>query len=286
MAHRNKVGGIVDKRFGENDPTMDPEEKMLHRLTQVAERRNKQSMFDLDDDEPGQLTHMGQSLSLDGPGIQDDFDEADLLDGEDEESRAFNRLKRSRGLEDDGFQDEEDEEGRPERKKSKQEVMKELIAKSKLHKYERQEVKDQDDDLREELDKELAGIHELLRGIKDPASKTEIAAMNPDRAALLAIEEKKRADKEYDMRLRKLAQDARSKPTERTKTEEEIAHDTARMLKDLEVKRIKEQDRHERKIRGLQNEDDEDSGSEVVCTGRRNYFHNLPCGDMGRFMKC
>jgi len=164
MANKNKVGGIIDKRFGENDPTMDPEEKMLHRLTQVAERKSRQSLFDLDDDEPGQLTHMGQSLSLDGPSILDDFDEADLEKPEDDEASNARILKRSRALE-DGEDEEEDEEGMPERKKSKQEVMKELIAKSKLHKYERQAAKEDDDDLRVELDKELSGIHSLLRGV-------------------------------------------------------------------------------------------------------------------------
>ena len=43
----------------------------------------------------------------------------------------------------------------PERKKSKAEVMKEVMAKSKLHKYERQQAKEDDEELREELDKDL-----------------------------------------------------------------------------------------------------------------------------------
>lgn len=33
MKKRNKVGGIIDKRFGENDPSMNPEDKMLERFT-------------------------------------------------------------------------------------------------------------------------------------------------------------------------------------------------------------------------------------------------------------
>lgn len=33
MQRKNKVGGIMDRRFGENDPTMTPEEKMLERFT-------------------------------------------------------------------------------------------------------------------------------------------------------------------------------------------------------------------------------------------------------------
>jgi nucleolar protein 14 len=29
---RKRAGGMIDKRFGENDPNMDPEEKMLERV--------------------------------------------------------------------------------------------------------------------------------------------------------------------------------------------------------------------------------------------------------------
>ncbi|KAH8603096.1 nucleolar protein 14 [Bisporella sp. PMI_857] len=276
MANRRKVGGIVDKRFGENDPTMDPEEKMLQRLTRVAERRSKQSMFDLDDDEPGLLTHMGQSLSLDGPTI-DDFDEADLSDGEDELS---NPRKRGREVEDDGSENEENEneEDMPERKKSKQERMHEIIAKSKHYKQERQAAKDEDDDIREALDKELSGIHELLRGIKpQPPSTIDIAGMDPDRAALLAGE-KTKADKEYDLRLKQLAQDARSKPTERMKTDEEIAAEAARLLKEREAKRLKEQERQERKLRGLRDDDDEDADLDAEEPGSDENEGNFGLG--------
>ncbi|KAB8302909.1 hypothetical protein EYC80_006232 [Monilinia laxa] len=80
MQRRNRVGGIIDKRFGENDPSMAPEDKMLERFTQEKQRGHKNSSaFDLeDDDTPGELTHMGQSLSLDGPTIRDDYDGEDL----------------------------------------------------------------------------------------------------------------------------------------------------------------------------------------------------------------
>ncbi|KAG9244464.1 nucleolar protein 14 [Calycina marina] len=260
MAHKNKAGGIIDKRFGENDPTMDPEEKMLHRLTQVAERKNRRSLFDLDDDEPGQLTHMGQSLSLDGPTIRDDFDEADLQD-DDEDTSDARTLKRVR-TEEDGDLEVEEQEGMPERKKSKQEVMKEVIAKSKLHKYERQTAKEDDDDMRIELDKGLSGLHDLLRGIPSKTQlKVDDAGMDPERMALL-LDEKAKTDKEYDLRLRQLALDARSKPTERTKTDEETAEDIARMFKDREAKRLKEQERQERKLRAMLDGDEDDAEEE------------------------
>jgi nucleolar protein 14 len=131
---RRKVGGVVDKRFGENDPTMALEDKMLERFTREKQLRHKNSSaFDLEDeDEPGLLTHMGQSLSLDGPALVDDFDEDDLelSDAEDhpsDEGRQALKRRRSDIEDEDGSEDDEDE--RPERKKSKQEVMKELIAK-------------------------------------------------------------------------------------------------------------------------------------------------------------
>ncbi|KAI9300727.1 Nop14-like family-domain-containing protein [Cunninghamella echinulata] len=33
MKNKNRIGGIVDKRFGENNPNLTPEEKMLERFT-------------------------------------------------------------------------------------------------------------------------------------------------------------------------------------------------------------------------------------------------------------
>jgi nucleolar protein 14 len=256
---RRKVGGIVDKRFGENDPTMAPEDKMLERFTREKQLRHKNSSaFDLEDeDEPGLLTHMGQSLSLDGPALVDDFDEDDLelSDAEDhpsDEERQALKRRRSDIEDEDGSKDDEDE--RPERKKSKQEVMKELIAKSKLHKYERQAAKDDDEDVREELDKGLPNIHELLRGVgqKTRATfSTEISGMNPDRAALMDGTSKTKTEKEYDLRLRQLAQDKRAKPTEKSRTEEQIAKERARKIQELQAKA-------QRRMQGVPESSDEE----------------------------
>lgn len=267
------MGGIVDKRFGENDPGMAPEEKMLERFTREKQLRHKNSSaFDLEDeDTPGELTHMGQSLSLDGPALVDDFNEEDLeLSDADDHPSDEERQARKRRRSD--LEDEEDEANdygeRPERKKSKQEVMKELIAKSKLHKYERQAAKDDDEDLREQLDKEMPNIHELLRGIvpKRPTSRpVDIPGMNPDRAALLNGTDKIKFDKEYDLRLRQMAQDKRSKPTEKSKTEEQVAGETARKLQELEAKRLRRMqgapessDEEDGKNAGQETEDEED----------------------------
>lgn len=77
---KDRSGGIVDRRFGENDPTMTPEERMLERFTKERQRASRGTAFNLEDED--ELTHYGQSLSK-----LDDFDNVGLgLDNEDDES--------------------------------------------------------------------------------------------------------------------------------------------------------------------------------------------------------
>ncbi|CAM1506537.1 Fc.00g061780.m01.CDS01 [Cosmosporella sp. VM-42] len=246
MQRRNKVGGILDKRFGENDPTMAPEDKMLERFAREKQKSHKKSsMFDLEDDEPSEgLTHMGKSLTFDA---KDDFDEDDLeLDYDSDGSvREQQRLKRIRAMVIDGSDEEDAENGEPERKKTKKEVMEEVIAKSKHYKYERQAAKEEDADIRAELDKELPDIHRLLaqtrQGPKhNDTSVSQIAGVDRD-----AFERK------FDLEVRKLAQDKKAQPADRTKTEEERIEEESKRLKELEDKR-------QRRMRGEEVTDSED----------------------------
>lgn len=262
MERRNKVGGILDRRFGEDDPNMTPEEKMMERFALEKLRlHKKKSMFDLEDDEPSEgLTHAGKSLSFDGPDIVDDFDEADLPSDNDSEysdADLRKRLKRMRGEEVED--DEEPTKDEPERKKTKKEVMEEVIAKSKAFKYERQAAKEEDEDLRMELDKDLADVRSLLfnsvvkprDGEKEAKEKSMIPGL--DKTAM---------EKEYDLRLRQMVQDKRAQPATRTKTEEEIAEEEAQRLKELEEKRLK-------RMRGEEVSEDEDEDEENDKKGKK-----------------
>jgi nucleolar protein 14 len=267
MNSRNKIGGLVDRRFGENDPTMTPEERAAERFARENQRKmRKESMFNLEDDEEEmQLTHMGQSLTFDGTN-QDDFEAGELeAESDDETSRKRKRLAdgeedQGQGQDEEDFIDYEDGDEQPGRKKTKAEVMKEVIAKSKFYKAERQQLKDDDEDLREALDKELPDLFDALRGIKAPskpeAPKQDFSEMNPERAAMLEQSQNKDPEKEYDQRLRQLTFDQRSKPTDRTKTEEEKAEEEAQRLKKLESDRL-------RRMRGEQLSDDEDENMDM-----------------------
>ncbi|KAI0140965.1 Nop14-like protein [Hypoxylon sp. NC0597] len=244
LNRRHKVGGILDRRFGENDPHMAPEEKMRERFVR-EKQSHKSSTFDLEDDEPSEgLTHLGKSLSFDGPDLVDDFEEDDISAGSDvdDEHRGSKRM-RPFDAED---QDDDEAEGQPERKKSKQEVMKEVIAKSKFYKAERQAAKEADEDLREELDKELPDLHDLLFNNRKKANEGA-ETKEPESAAAA----KERMERDYDMRLRQLAQDRRAQPADRTKTDEERAQEESERLKELEEKRLK-------RMRGEEVSDSED----------------------------
>jgi nucleolar protein 14 len=264
MQQRHKVGGIVDRRFGEDDPTMTPEERAMERFVREKQRSGKKGgVFDLeeDDDDDGEgLTHLGQPLSM-----RDDFEES-LLDDEVDSEGEERGKKRRKMLSDPQTGDSETEalHKDPDRPKTKQEVMKEVIAKSKLYKYERQKAKEDDDDLRAELDAGVADIYALLRGNK-PQPKTaqpnEIP-MNPDRAALLNGMDRDIADREYDTRLRELAFDKRSQPTTRTKTEEEKAEEDAQRLRKLE----------EQRLRRMKGEESESSETEDELGGDEDFY--------------
>lgn len=284
----------MDRRFGENDPTMTPEEKALERFVKEKQRGSKKnSLFDLEEaEEDEQLTHFGESLSFDRQRRSDDFNEADLGHSDDDPLSAHTEerpLKRRR-LSDTDLSEENsmEEDGvRLERSKTKKEVMEEVIAKSKLHKYERQQAKEDDDDLRAELDKGLPDLFALMRG--NPRAPQPSAAlpsqgsgMNPDRQALLNGKDRSQADREYDERLRQMAMDQRAKPTVRTLTDEEKLQQEAQRLKELEDKRL-------RRMRGEMEDDEsdfdeglEETSGEADLDQNEDNIHGLGPGLLGQ----
>ncbi|ODV89954.1 hypothetical protein CANCADRAFT_31063 [Tortispora caseinolytica NRRL Y-17796] len=138
VERKGKIGGIVDRRFGENDVNLTPEEKMIERF--AHERRinsakpSKSSLFNLDDEEEESslLTHMGESLSFEAAAEQEDDYQNDT---------------------------QSDSESHP---KSKHEIMQEVMAKSKKYKYERQKQKEADLDEIEKLDSQFDLIRNAL----------------------------------------------------------------------------------------------------------------------------
>lgn len=260
MQRRNRVGGIFDRRFGEGDPSMTPETAAAQRFAMEKQKAHKKSsMFDLeDDDDPAggiSLTHGGKSFTFGEDGeLLDDFDEEVSDDGSDMSDLEEHNRKRLKRLRDQVASHEEGDQEEPERKKTKKEVMEEVIAKSKMHKYERQAAKEDDEDLRMELDKDTADIRRLLLAKhrrSEPGRPQNGELQDGSKSGAFAGVDKDAFEKDYDLAVKKMVADKRAKPTTRTKTEDQIAEEQSNRLRELEEKRL-------RRMRGEQVSDDEE----------------------------
>jgi nucleolar protein 14 len=122
--------------------------------------------------------------------------------------------------------------------------------------------RDKEDNVRHELDNQFAALRELIYapdpsssgsnsvplGTRENAFKTLPAEGDPDIPKLVP------EDGDYDQHVRELAFDKRSKPKDRTKTEEELAIETKEALEKAERKRRK-------RMLGLdESDEEEDSG--------------------------
>lgn len=202
---RGRAGGIVDRRFGEKNKNLTEEEKMLERFTKERQSSSKKNVFSLgsddeydNEDDGFALTHSGKTLSF-----EQDFDESDL------------------GVSDKKYMDEDSIQ--PPKKKSKKEVMAEIIAKSKFYKQQRQMEFQKTQDEIMDLDEELGDVLSELNQLQAQKSKKP----------------KSQEDIEYDAKVKELTYDRRAVPADRTKTEEELAAEHDEKMKKLEADRLK-----------------------------------------------
>jgi nucleolar protein 14 len=154
----------------------------------------------------------------------------------------------------------------PERKKSKFEVMQEVMAKSKLAKLERQQMREKDDDIRMELDEGLDDIRALLLGVPSTSSSEPKPRSVPERAPipsqapaereLTKEEREKKESDQYDAYVREMAFERRAKPQDRLKTEEELALEEAESLRKAEEARL-------RRMRGEEEPKEKEKGKKA-----------------------
>ncbi|CDK26395.1 unnamed protein product [Kuraishia capsulata CBS 1993] len=209
-SRKNKTGGVYDRRFGENDSNMTAEEKMLERFTRERlAQASKRSMYNLeDDDDDMQLTHSGKSLSF-----------GDLDNEEEEDDGGF--LTKKRDFEEGDSESEA--EVQPGRKKTKAEVMKEVIAKSKFYKHERQLEKQRLEEDIGELDDNFDDVMSELRGV--PQEKGPLFST------------KSEDNIKYDTAVRSLTLERRAVPADRVKTQEELESEHKAKMEKLEADR-------------------------------------------------
>lgn len=219
---KHKANKFIDRRFGEYDSQMAPEDKILQRFSLERQRTmEKRDIFNLNEDE--ELTHYGQSLAEmeklnDIVDSDSDTEEKGLLSAELTASHfgGGGGLLRKK--------DGEEEEGGPLKAKSRQELIEELIIKSKQEKRERQTQKEEAQVLTEQLDQEWRSIQGLLahKGSRDKPKEHE---------------DKPKPD-DYDMMVRELGFEMKAQPSEKLKSQEEVAREGRERLQQLEADRL------------------------------------------------
>ncbi|KAJ2558098.1 nucleolar complex protein 14 [Coemansia sp. RSA 1933] len=253
LAKRNRVGGISDRRIGENDPTMNPEEKMIRRFALERQKRattgggRKSSVFNLEDNsdiegEITSLTHFGRSIDDINEFGDHGEEPGQEMDGGQVTADYFGAT----GMTADADGDEGDG---PARKKTKAEVMLEVIAKSKQHKYERQMAKEEDDGIRRELDDDFESVRALLFASSSGEDKPMPKAGAGEDSAATSV------DKSYDAHVREMVYEQRARPQNRLKTEEETARD--------ELERLERAERHrQRRMDGVPSDTEPETDSD------------------------
>jgi nucleolar protein 14 len=210
----HKTNRFVDRRIGEKDEDISPEERIMQRFIKQKQKKSEKShLFSLEDDE---LTHYGQSLA-----DMDDFDEIRLSSDSEgsvqvDVDHFGGFLTKKKISSQQVLEGGEDEEGR---RKSRKEIMEEIVAKSKAAKYEKQEVRRQVEDLLEEVDEEWKEIHELVAKGTGGKGKTETD--------------------DFDKIMKELAFEPKGKAGSRLKSHEECAMEDKRKMEKLENERIR-----------------------------------------------
>jgi hypothetical protein len=227
---RAHASTFIDRRFGVRGEgtNLSSEEVMQERFAReqqrlVKKQSRKSKKFDLnsldevDGDQTGEsLTHGGRFISQMNDEELETFDET-LEDFDDSSVPvAYNERFRSGQLDGEFVKAGHfGGGGGGGEKKSKQDVMKELIAKSKFYKHERQKLKEENEAMCDDVNQVFASLRGTLkpREVTPRINNTEDA--NED---------------DYESVLKALAFDPRSKPTDRTLTgEESEARDKKRL---------------------------------------------------------
>ncbi|XP_036982747.2 nucleolar protein 14 [Artibeus jamaicensis] len=216
---RGKSNVFRDRRLGEYSSCVSPEEKMAQRFALEQQRQHeKKNIYNLNEDE--ELTHYGQSLA----DIEKHHDIVDS-DSDTEDRGALSAELTAAHFGGGGLRktsQQPDQEG--ERPRSRKELIEELITKSKQEKRERQALREGTLELTEQLDRDWREVQALLaRRAQPPQDGDRPERPQPDA---------------YDVMVRELGFEMKAQPSNRMKTEEELAKEEQARLKRLEAERV------------------------------------------------
>lgn len=157
--------------------------------------------------------------------------------------------------------------------KSKNEVMKEVMAKSKRHRYEQQKARDKNLNEVVKLDAEIGGLRKVLCRGPPPASKGEIKTEaflrpetpKPDLPGLSPSNASEKSQNLYDLEVGNMFFDKRSRPSGRTKTAEERTADENSRLREIKTAR-------DERMRAEESDGESNTEYPIDCT--TDAYHN------------
>ncbi|EFA74997.1 U3 snoRNP protein [Heterostelium album PN500] len=262
-----KSNQFLDQRIAENDPTMSEEDKMLARY---QKEKMKKNLYNLNDDDD-QLIQGGL-----GDHLADDY-----VADEDDELREEERMSGGRRRNIYEQDEERDENGEP-IKKTREEVFQEIIEKSKAGRAERAKEKMLKEDITRELDQEFDEIRSgsmlMMRGKDDPLLSLFPTSEEEQKRQQQQKEKENNKDQQqkekekqqpaqqneddFDNLVLEMANEARAKATDRTKTPEEVMKEEKERLDKLEENRLK-------RMRGEIVEEDDESAKKMTRYEKR-----------------
>ncbi|KAK4785244.1 hypothetical protein SAY86_001933 [Trapa natans] len=280
---RGKSSVFLDKRIGEDNEEIGEFQKALLRSQREYKlKQSKKSKYNLSDGEEDDLGFGGSFLG------NDDFEE-DMLSEDD--GGAETTKRNSHDLEQlDAYNirnsvETNVDEGEDNKRKSKKEVMEEIIFKSKLFKAEKVKDKEENKQLMEELDKNFTSLvqSEALMSLTEPGKMSALKALvnkgipstaSKESFAMQKVDTLVQQEKpdSYDKLVKEMSLDMRARPSDRTKTPEEIAQEERERLEQLE---------EERQKRMLGNDDDSDEDGEDIPGSSSQKVRSISGDDLG-----
>lgn len=284
-----KASVFVDKRIGEQNEGLEEFDKAILRSQRERQLKlKKKRKYDLSDGEEDELEIRGGSQFLG----DDDFEDEVKLDEDEDVDEIENRKKSRLGLLNPAALENTEQTGPAEkedfREKSKKEVMEEIMLKSKFFKAQKAKDKEENEQLIDQLDKEFASLvhSEALVSLTQPNKMNALKALvnksssndEPKRKEVASSVNNASNNLEkpdfYDKLVSDMALDMRARPSNRTKTAEEIAEEEKERLEQLE------EERQKRMIARDESSDEEGDGSEDA-DGFAKHLKSMSGDDLG-----
>ncbi|XP_050435803.1 nucleolar protein 14 [Adelges cooleyi] len=265
---KGKSNKFVDRRIGEKNRAMTAEDRVIARFTANRVKAQKKMKYNLGEEDD--LTHHGQSLSsiekFEKPISDDDDDSDDDRTGGKLGADFVDKAHFGGGVLSRAGDGES----------SHRDLIDKLIAESKLRKYEKKQLKQETNELTEQLDNDWKELMPVVptknRGEQDPEDEPPA---------------KKKVDKNsYDVLMRSLKFDARGTASDKLKSEEVIAKEEKERLEKLEADRLKRMKGiDENEVAKHKSADDLDDGFDFGDDDVKPLAYNsegkpLNCGDL------